>query len=163
MFTKTVVHQPNGGLDPAPCECDVRVRGGNKTRGMLLALDIPNADSDVDNLSYGSETSGLANVVTPTTADQNYGTLVVLKEDISDNQRGVAVYRGRVRALVQKGTGNISKGDPLYVSTSEYLDADATASGTKIVARAAEDVTGPATATLAWVILEGVYPLGTVA
>lgn len=163
MFGDAILQPPNGGLDPSPRKCLVTVQEANRTIGELVALDLSQADAAVDNLSYGASDSGLSNVRTVDTADLAYGTLGIMIEDVTDGQQGEMVYRGRVRAKVVKASGNIAVGDPLYVGTSGALTADAPASGSKIVGRAAEAVTGPSTATLAWVLFEGVYPLGTVA
>ena len=162
MLTDQSIQPPNGGIDPHPHRVLVTVQEATRAIGDLVAFDMSNADAAVDNMSLGSASSGLSNVRTIDAEDLFYGQLCVMQEAVTDGQQGYAIYRGRCKAKVQKGTGDIAIGDPLYVGTAGYLDADATAAGTKIVARAAEAVTGPATATLATVIFEGIFPLGIV-
>jgi len=161
MFMGNATLQPpGGGLDVQPYRVLVRKRGGDGSRGDLVAFDIPNADVAVGSNSIGKENSGLQNVLAPTAADGQYGQLAVLTEAISDDDQGMAVYSGEVKAYVQKGTGDIAAGDPLYVNTAGYLDADGVA-GQKVVARSAVAVTAPATKTLARVLFSGINSLGT--
>lgn len=150
-----------GGLNPAPKTALVTKRGGDGSKGDLVALDLSNAvaGGEVTNNKVGDEKSGLRNVIAPVSDDLNHGVLAVLVENISDDKPGRAVFEGECYAYVQKNSGNIAKGDPLYASTNGYLDADGVA-GNKVVAIALEAKTGPSTAVLCRVGFSGVYALG---
>lgn len=162
MFNSGDVLGPGGGgFDPAPKTARVFKRGGDGVKGDLVALDLSNtlAGGEITNNTVGDEASGFRNVIAPVSDDLNHGCLAVLLENISDDKQGDVVWEGECYAYVQKNSGNIAKGDPLYASTNGYLDADG-AAGNKVVAIALEAKTAPSTKVLCRVGFSGVHALG---
>jgi len=149
MLWPQTIGPSGGGIDIPQVVHNVRKRGGDGVIGQLCVLDLSNADAAVDNNSVGEADSGLRSVRVPVAGDQNAGVACVLTKAVTDDQDVDAVFVGRVKALVQKNSGNIAAGDPLYIGTSTALDADSPGVGKKIVAIALEAVTGPSSATLA--------------
>lgn len=141
----------------------VIVRGGDRVRGLTLMHDLANSDADVTDNETGRETSGFANVVTPTSGALGHGIFCVLEKATSDNQKGYVTYEGFVNALIIKASGNVAAGDPLTVDTNGHLTADGTI-GHKIVAEYAPldgaTLTAPTTATLGRVRFSGFNPIG---
>lgn len=158
------IQPPNGGLDSHVLHFEGYNRTGSTvTKGTVLAIDVTKAATESTNLIPGSPDSGLLNLRAPTAQDLVSGFLVVLIDpSCADDKKARWAYRGFVDVKVQKNSGNIAIGDPLVGSTSQYADADPTA-GYKFIAKAAEAVTGPSSATLAKCFFEGIYNLGTYA
>ncbi|MHA7813259.1 MAG: hypothetical protein ACX94C_07715 [Phycisphaerales bacterium] len=149
------------GLEGWKQTCRVVARGGDRAVGFVGMFDIGNSDAAVTSNQSGVANSGLSSIVAPvdTGTELKFGMFCVLTEAISDDQQGNALYKGRVKALVKKASGNISAGDPLTVATDGSLTADVV-SGDKVVAIALEGKAGPSTAVLADVLFDGIHGCG---
>lgn len=155
------IQPPNGGLDSHVLSFEGYNRTGSTvTKGTVLAIDVTMTATESTNLIPGSPSSGLLNLRAPAAQDLVSGFLAVLLDDsCADNAKAKWGYRGSMKVKVQKDSGNISIGDPLVGSTSQYADADPTA-GYKYIAKAKEAVTGPSSPVLAECFFEGIYNLG---
>jgi hypothetical protein len=132
----------------------VTVRGGDTVTGQPMVFDLSNSDAAVDSNEPGSPSSGLRNVRVPASGDVNIGIVAITEKAVLDDKSDFLVTSGPCRCRVQKNSGNIAVGDPLYLSaTNNYLDADSPGVAAKVVAIANQAVTGPSTATLANVIV----------
>lgn len=149
------------GLEGWAQKCRVVKRGGAGVVGDVVMFDMAQSDSAVTSNQAGKPEGGVASVIKPvdSNGELKFAQFAILLEAAADDGEALAQYGGRCKAYVIKASGNIAAGDPLGVDTNGNLTAD-TASGDKIVARAAEDVTAPASRTLADVLFDGIGLIG---
>ncbi len=128
--------------------------GGTRAIGDVVEFDLANADGDVTSNILNQASGGFANFLAPTATGLKFGIHAVCLEATTDNALGRVRIEGIVQAFVIRASSNISKGDPLIITTAYNLDG-ISAAGEKYVATALDLVTGPSSRILARVLFRG--------
>lgn len=152
------------GFDTGLVRRRVIVRGGNKSAGDVVQLDLAQSDAATTDNNISATTSGLVNAITPESGMLDHGLFAVMEAATSDDQKGYGVFCGFANAFLIKSSGDIAAGDALCVDTSGNLTPDG-ALGRKFVAIYAPldgtTLTAPTTRTLGRVWFNGVNGIGT--
>lgn len=149
-------------LVPETKDVLVMVRGGNKSAGALVQIDLYASDADTATAGASTPSAIFGTAIAPTAggcAGTDAAYFGVMLADTTDDTVGVCRVRGSVSALVLRASGNIVLGTELAANTNGYLKA-ASADGNRILAFGSATVTAPTSATLADVYFDGIRGFG---
>lgn len=149
------------GVGIHPIKARVIARGAAFTRGQVVQFDIDNANASSTTNIIGATTSGLVNVITPSTVGVRAGILAICNQDIAQNTSGYVYLRNLMEAYLIKSAGSIAIGDRL-VAINASSDLDGTDDvGERWVAVAFEAATTPSTHIRKLVLFDGITGFGT--